>query len=466
MVSWYASRLQDITVTSLPAGEQWRLLTATDQDKIVSAWTLPFWRSQSSVWTVSSHTKRCREISMRMSRLIAVGFVACILSLCSIQRAAAQLNTPWFVHKWGQCCNGEGRFFNPRGVAIDAAGYVYVADTFNNRIQKFDRTGTFVVAWGTNGNGRREFSYPTGVAVDGSGHVYVADTFNNRVQKFDKTGEFLTAWGTSGSEVTQLQQPHGIAIGPNGDVLVADTANDRIQKFSNTGTFLSAWGVRGDGDGQFNSPQGVAVDAMGNVFVADTGNDRIQKFDSTGIFLVAWGSKGNGDGEFVSPFGVAVDASGNVFTSDTLNDRIQKFGNDGSFLTTWGSDGSGDAQFQSPQGVAIDAAGNVYVVDQKSNNRIQKFAPSLAGLVAGLSQQVRSLEHLLSTENGHSSAVDTALARSSDNNAMEQGSNASAIDALLTFIDVVETQRGLRLADVQADFLVAAAEAMVASLGG
>ena len=82
------------------------------------------------------------------------------------------------------------------GVAVDSSGNVYVADTNNNRIQKFDSSGTFITKWGSSGTGDGQFEYPTGIAVDSSGNVYVADTDNHRIQKFDSNGTFLTKWGS------------------------------------------------------------------------------------------------------------------------------------------------------------------------------------------------------------------------------------------------------------------------------
>ena len=138
--------------------------------------------------------------------------------------------------------------------------------------------GTFLTTWGTSASGNGQFASPAGVAVDGSGHVYVVDSGNNRIQKFDNGGTLLTTWGTSGSGNGQFSGPLGMAVDGSGNVFVADSDNARIQKFDNGGTFLTTWGTRGSADGQFYSFTGVAVDGSGNVFVADAANYRIQKF--------------------------------------------------------------------------------------------------------------------------------------------------------------------------------------------
>jgi tripartite motif-containing protein 71 len=126
--------------------------------------------------------------------------------------------------------------------------------------------------------------------VDANGNVFVADSANNRVQKFTNDGTFVATWGSSGSADGQFDTILGIAVDANGNVFVTDFGNSRIQKFTNAGTFLAKWGSSGSGDGQFNNPYGVAVDADGNVFVIDSLLkslitplfDRVQKFTNDG----------------------------------------------------------------------------------------------------------------------------------------------------------------------------------------
>jgi len=125
---------------------------------------------------------------------------------------------------------GNGQFKEPNGLAVDGGGHVFVADTSNNRIQKFDDGGTFLIAWGSGGGGNGHFSDPTAVAVDTAGNVFVTDLLNERVQAFDGNGRFLTTWTAAGSE--QLDSPHGVAVDGRGDVFVADTNSHRIEKFS------------------------------------------------------------------------------------------------------------------------------------------------------------------------------------------------------------------------------------------
>ena len=280
-----------------------------------------------------------------------------------------------FITKWGSNGSGNGEFDSPKGITVDSTGYVYVADTLNNRIQKLTSGGTFVTKWGSQGSGDGQFDNPQRIAVDSSGYVYVADSYNHRIQKFTSSGSFVTKWGSYGSGDGQFSYPFGIELDGDGYVYISDYYNNRIQKFTSGGTFVTKWGSEGSGNGQFNKPEGIAVDSSGYVYVADSYNHRIQKFTSGGIFIATWGNEGSGDGQFNAPCGIAIDGADYLYVSDTLNSRIQKFTSIGVFVTKWGSQGSGDGQFDRVYGIAADESGYVYVADF-NNHRIQIFGPA------------------------------------------------------------------------------------------
>ena len=292
----------------------------------------------------------------------------------------------------GSYGSGIGQFANPKGVAIDAAGNLYVVDSQNDRIQKFDRYGKYLTSWGSSGSDEGQFGVPIGVALDALGNVYVADKANHRIQKFDNTGTFLLTWGwgvqngspvlqtcvancqagSAGGNVGQFDDPTYLAIDVSGVVYVADTDNHRIQKFESTGVFLDLWGAFGSGDEEFKYPMGIAIDSKDNAYVADSENYRIVKYNIDGIFLDKWGSQGILPGELNSPVGVAVDRKGDVYVSDQVNYRMQKFSPRGELLSVWGKDGTAGGEFDYPDGVAVDALGFIYVADY-ANRRIQKF---------------------------------------------------------------------------------------------
>ena len=299
------------------------------------------------------------------------GVLAVVLFLSVASPASATLV---YETQWGSTGTDPGQFQTPEGVAVGAGGVVYVADSLNDRIQKFDADGVFLTTWGlygTAGNGR--FSRPSGVATDFAGNVYVADTGNHRIQKFDSNGVFLTKFGSFGNGNGQFNGPYGVATDATGNVYVADTGNNRIQKFDSSGSFLFKWGTPGSGTSQFNSPTDVAVDGS-DVYVTDSFNYRIQKFDSSGAFLTAWGSQGNAPGQFDVPYGIAADPTVGVVVSDSNNHRVQRFSSSGDFLSSAGSFGSGPGEFRFPTGVGA-ASGSVYVADS-GNDRIERFAAS------------------------------------------------------------------------------------------
>ena len=146
--------------------------------------------------------------------------------------------------------------------------------------------------------------FPHGVAVDSSNNVYVADAYNNRVEKFDGNGNYLTQWGSYGSGNGQFDDPVGIASGQQQQCLCGRLHNNRVEKFDSNGNYLTQWGSYGSGNGQFSLPK---------VSRWTASNNRVEKFDSNGNYLTQWGSSGSGNGQFDSPAGIAVDSTGNLF---------------------------------------------------------------------------------------------------------------------------------------------------------
>ena len=255
-----------------------------------------------------------------------------------------------FIRSWGGKGSGRGQFlFNLEGIAVDAAGNVYVTEVSGpngqgaDRIQKFNSSGAFITKWGTRGSGNGQFEFPSGIATDAAGNVYVADSGNARIQKLTSDGAFISKWGSGGKGNGQFNLPVGIATDAAGNVYVADSfalapasRNNRVQKFSFDGTFITKWGGTGSGNGQFYGSSDVATNPAGNVYVVDRSNNRIQKFTSDGAFIAEWGGKGSGNGQFKFPAGIGTDASGNVYVADNGNYRIQKFTSSGTFVTKWG----------------------------------------------------------------------------------------------------------------------------------
>jgi len=176
-----------------------------------------------------------------MRNCIVIPFVV----ICALLPVAAwsQLS-PDYCTQWGSQGTGQGQFNWPYGVAVDASGNVYVADTYNNRIQKFTSSGVYITRWGSYGDGPGQFESPYGVAVDAPGYVYIADSHNFRIQKFTSNGVYITRWGSCGSAPAQFDWPSGVAVDASGNVYVADTCNHRVQIFcyAQTSVQNTTWG--------------------------------------------------------------------------------------------------------------------------------------------------------------------------------------------------------------------------------
>src|SRR5262249_36829722 len=143
-------------------------------------------------------------------RSLIVAFVA-LTALAGNGREAAAYDPPVPTWIWGSQGPAAGQFEAPKGIACDAGGLVYVADTFNNRIEKFTATGTLIGMWGTFGSGPGQFIDPPGIAIDGSGFVYVSDAYNDRIQKFTSSGTYITQWGSRERPDRHLHLPYAIA---------------------------------------------------------------------------------------------------------------------------------------------------------------------------------------------------------------------------------------------------------------
>ncbi|HUI25171.1 MAG TPA: flippase activity-associated protein Agl23 [Candidatus Kryptonia bacterium] len=266
---------------------------------------------------------------------------------------------------WGKQGSAPGDFNEPRGLAIDGSGNIYVIDSKNDRVQKLGPDGRSLLAWGKEGNGPGEFKDPCGITVTSDGTVYVADTWNHRIQKFDTNGRFLLQWS---EENPGFWGPRGIAVAPDGTVYVTDTGNKRVLAYSPDGKQKAVWGKDGSKPGELIEPVGIAVDATGNVYVADTGNHRIQIFDAKGTFKEE--SPVFGWEEFYTEPYIAVNDK-DVYVTDSNNQRFARY-TDKQFSGAWGKSGSGSGDFNRPIGIAVDQQGNVYVSDTM-NHRIQKF---------------------------------------------------------------------------------------------
>ncbi|MBN1361801.1 MAG: CehA/McbA family metallohydrolase [Sedimentisphaerales bacterium] len=284
----------------------------------------------------------------------------------------------------------DGLHYNyPGGVAVDPNDdSFYLVETDGQRLVKLDASGGLL--WtvgepGVKGSDNDHFDYPGDVAVDQAGTVYVADTYNHRVQVFDAGGAYSATLGSYGNGVGEFNAPNGLAIGPDGLLYVADTGNHRVQVFDRSLTYLYNLYVNGYGDTHyFDRPQDVAVDTRGWVYVVDTGQNALAMFTPAdpgpGYYRLDW--IGRGFGLFSHLGGLATDLSDYVYLVDTGWHRLYRLHPPSYGVQEIIGAGFGDdpGSLHSPHGVAVDSRGALWVADQH-NQRVQEFVRSGPGIV-------------------------------------------------------------------------------------
>ena len=314
---------------------------------------------------------------------------------------------------------------SPEGIAFDAAGSLYIADTFNNRIRVVSPNGTLSTFAangypGYSGDGGpatgATLFFPVAVASGADGSIYIADLGNSRIRRV-RQGSMETVAGNPGGVAAidhipasgaRLNGPTGVAVDKSGTVYFTEgsvgsgsglTVGDyRVWKVTPDG-FLST--VAGNGNNsysgdagiatraQLNTPAGMALDSAGNLYFADSQNHRVRKISPAGILTTVAGNElpgFSGDGgpavlaELHNPTAVALDSEGNLFIADSENNRIRRVAADGTIGTYAGNgnaalfgDGTSSvrAALHGPRGLAIDSSDNVYIADTL-NNRIRR----------------------------------------------------------------------------------------------
>jgi len=284
---------------------------------------------------------------------------------------------------------------------------VYVADTYNNRVEVFNTSGTFVMGIGAGyngvsgsigspGSGNGQLTSPMGLALDTSGNLWVAE-YNNRIDEFSSIGKFIQSFGAAGGYSGQFFGSRAIAIDGRANVWVTDEYNNRVQEFSSSGNFLMSVGGTstactncgctgascptnsGSGNGQFYQPYGVTVDASGNVWVADYVNYRLEQFSNLGAYKTQFPTTPL---NYVFPTGIHIDNAGNIWVA-SIGPSVQEYTSSGTLIKTIGNGyngvsgsqgygGSGTGQLNTVTDFSFDASGNIWMTDQQ-NNRVVEY---------------------------------------------------------------------------------------------
>jgi len=345
---------------------------------------------------------------------------------------------PGFSGNGGPADSAEINF--PKGIAVDRAGNVYIADYVMSVIRKIDTMGIITTiagndTFGYSGDngpaGSAKLYAPEGVAVDSAGNVYIADNNNNVVRKVNTTGIITTIAGNGHAgfigdggpaDSAELKNPTAIAVDRAGNIYISDNGNNVVRKVNPSGTISTyagrdtSAGYTGDSgpadSARLTSPEGIAVDAAGDLYIADNYNNVIRKVNTAGIISTFAGTNHivgstNGDGgpadsaNFAGPYGVAVDPAGNVYIADVDDNSIRKVDTTGIISTFAGgffpAGYSGDggladtAHLSYPSGVATDSKGNVYISDSE-NFRIRKVTVPV--VTTGLSELTKKKGYL------------------------------------------------------------------------
>jgi DNA-binding beta-propeller fold protein YncE/tetratricopeptide (TPR) repeat protein len=295
-----------------------------------------------------------------------VSFIGPSLAFIFLPLLAPPLVLPYsvvFQNEFGSDGKGCGNMREPRAMALDNHGDIYIADTGNNRVRVFSPHGACLRTWGEKGGGPGEFDEPGGIAVM-NGKVFVSDTDNHRIQIFDKDGNYIDSFGTKGSAPKEFRNPGGLSAF-NGLLYITDTGNDRVQVFTEDGIFLNQINSEKNRYARLNEPYAISVDRRENLYILNE-ESKLIILDATGTIsgttMLFGAAKLTAEAIHVSSEGIYL----------ARNNRIYKYDFALKNIYTFGSEGKSPGKFRKISDLALDSEGNLYVLDA-DKSAVQKF---------------------------------------------------------------------------------------------
>lgn len=262
----------------------------------------------------------------------------------------------------------KGQLNSPSDVSVDGSGNIYVADTNNNRIEKYDAQGNFAASAGGFGS-EISLNQPWSIAVASDGSVFVADTWNHKMVKLDSDLNKVKEWGTggqvdAGGDPMKLFGPRDVVLTSDGKLLITDTGNERVIEYTQDGDFVNQWGGTSVAAPlNFNEPVGLAIEPFGgDLYVADFWDQRIVHYDrdfnlKNEIKVDSWGSKAVTERAYLTLL-----PDGRLLASDPTNGKLLIFGADGSPQGSYDVPKEQNQATARPIGLAADGK-NVYVAE-------------------------------------------------------------------------------------------------------
>ncbi|MBI4717555.1 MAG: hypothetical protein HY763_07105 [Planctomycetes bacterium] len=212
----------------------------------------------------------------------------------------------------------------PVGLTVHPDGRVFVADTHYHRVLVYDASGLQVGAFGSEGTGDAQFQLPTSVAIDAEGFIYVAEyNGNDRITKWSAGLEFLQTLAVGPIEGRSLSRPTGLVFDDEQTLWFADACNHRLVRLSRNGEILTTFGRLGRGPGELRYPYSLSISPERTLLVCEYGGDRLQWFSKEGRSLRTWGRSGRRLGELSGPWAATYGSNGTVYIVDSMNSRVQ-----------------------------------------------------------------------------------------------------------------------------------------------